>query len=382
MSDAALPTPYTHEHEMFRDMVRSFLAKELTPHAEAWEERGLPDRAFWNKAGALGILGAGLPEEYGGPGGDFLHHIIIADELGRCPGAASVGVALQSDLPAFHILNYGTEEQKHYWLPKIASGEVVTTVAMTEPNTGSDLAAIRTSAIRDGDDYVVNGQKLYISGGQIADLIVLAVKTDPTKGAKGVSLLLVDGNNPRLRRGKILKKMGMKAGDNVELFFEDMRVPANCLLGQEGQGFGVLMSELPRERLLMSVRSLAEAQLAFDLTVDYVKQREAFGKKVMEFQNTQFSLATLKADLAVGRAYVNECISLAALGGLDNTRSAIAKLWITEMQGRVVDQCVQLHGGAGYMDEYQISKLYTAARVTRIYGGSSEIMRLSIARTI
>ncbi|HLY81283.1 MAG TPA: acyl-CoA dehydrogenase family protein, partial [Caulobacteraceae bacterium] len=272
--------------------------------------------------------------------------------------------------------------QKRRWLPRIVSGETVTTVAMTEPHTGSDVAALRTSATRDGDEYVVRGSKIYISGGQVADLAVVAVKTDPAAGSKGISLLLVELDSPGVRRGRNLKKMGMKAGDNVELFFDDLRVPVTSRLGDENRGLPILMSELPRERLLISARALAEAQLAYELTVDFVKQREAFGKKVIEFQNTQFTLATAKAELAVGRAYLNECLRLATAGGLDNTRSAIAKLWITEMQGRVVDQCVQLHGGAGYMDEYPISKLYTAARITRIFGGTSEIMRLSIARTI
>jgi acyl-CoA dehydrogenase len=382
MSPGGPPTPFNESHEIFRNSVRNFLARELTPYAEAWEDARVPDRAFWRKAGHAGLLGAGLPETYGGPGGDFLHHVVIAEELGLCIGGASVGVALQSDLPAFHILNFGTEAQKQQWLPKIVSGEVITTVAMTEPNTGSDLAAIRTSATCDGDDYIVRGSKVYISGGQIADLAVIAVKTNPALGAKGVSLLLVDTTTPGLRRGRNLKKMGMKGGDNVELFFDDMRVPVSCRLGAEGQGFGILMSELPRERMLIATRSLAEADLAFALTVDFVKQREAFGKKIIEFQNTQFQLATMKTELAVGRGFLNECLMQAAIGTLDNTRSAMAKLWITEMQGRVVDQCVQLHGGAGYMDEYPISKLYTAARVSRIYGGSSEIMRLSIARTL
>ncbi len=377
-----IPSPFNESHEMFRKTVRQFLARELTPFVEDWEEARVPDRSFWRKAGAAGILGAGLPEAYGGPGGDFIHHIVVAEELGSCLGGASIGVGLQSDLPSFHILNFGTEAQKQRWLPKIVTGEVVTTVAMTEPNTGSDLAAIRTSATRDGDDFIVRGSKVYISGGQVADLAVVAVKTDPTKGAKGISLLLVDMNTPGLRRGRNLKKMGMKASDNVELFFDDMRVPADCLLGQEGQGFGILMSEMARERLIIAARALAEAQLAFDLTVDFVKQREAFGKKIIEFQNSQFALASLKAELAVGRAFMNECLFMAAQGALDNTRAAIAKLWITEMQGRVVDSCVQLHGGSGYMDEYPISKLYTAARVTRIFGGTSEIMRLSIARSI
>jgi alkylation response protein AidB-like acyl-CoA dehydrogenase len=373
---------YSETHEIFRESVRRFLARELTPHYESWEENRCPDRNFWRKAGDAGMMGVGLPEAYGGPGGDFLHHVVIAEELGGAIGGSCAGPLMQADLPAFHILNFGTEAQKRYWLPKIVSGEVLATVAMTEPHTGSDLAALRTTAIRDGDEYVVNGSKIYISGGQIADLAVLAVKTDPAKGAKGISLLLVDTTNPRYRRGKNLKKMGMKAGDNVELFFDDMRVPVSCLLGGEGQGFGILMSELPRERLLMAARSLGEAQLAYDLTVEFVKQREAFGKKIFEFQNTQFTLATMKTELAVGRAFVAECLEQAMAGTLDNTRSAMAKLWVTEMQGRVVDQCVQLHGGAGYMDEYQISKLYTSARVTRIYGGSSEVMRLSIARTI
>lgn len=374
---------FSETHEMFRDSVRKFLARELTPYVDEWEDQHRPDPAFWRKAGHAGMLGMALPEAYGGAGGDFLHHVVVSEELGLCIGGACVGPALNSDIPAFHIANFGSEELKHKWLPKVASGEVILTVAMTEPNTGSDLAAIRTSAIRDGDHYVVNGSKIYISGGAIADLMVLAVKTDPSKGAKGVSLLLVDMNNtPGLRRGKPLKKMGIRSGDNTELFFEDMRVPVNCLLGGEGQGFGILMSELPRERLLMAARSLAESQLAYDLTVGYVKQREAFGKQIFDFQNTQFQLATMKTELAVGRGFLNECLREVKHGALDNTRSAMAKLWITEMQGRIVDQCVQLHGGAGYMDEYPISRLYTAARVTRIYGGSSEIMRLSIARTI
>ena len=309
-------SPFSESHEIFRNTVRNFLARELTPNYEAWEETRVPDRSFWRKAGEAGILGAGLPEQYGGPGGDFLHHVVVAEELGRCIGGASLGVGLQSDLPAFHILNFGTEEQKAHWLPKIVSGEAVTTVAMTEPNTGSDLAAIRTTALRDGDDYVVRGSKVYISGGQVADLAVLAVKTDPSKGGRGISLLLVDTTTPGLRRGRNLKKMGMKAGDNVELFFDDMRIPVSCLLGQEGQGFPILMSELPRERLLIAARALAEAQLAFDLTLEFVKQREAFGKKVIEFQNTQFALAGLKAELAVGRAFLNESLRLASGGVL------------------------------------------------------------------
>ncbi len=373
---------FTESHEIFRNSLRAFLAREVTPNVDAWEAAHHPDRDFWRKAGAQGFIGAALPEAYGGHGGDFLFHIVVAQELGACMGAETAGVLLQEDLPAFHILNFGTEEQKTRWLPRVVSGETVLTVAMTEPNTGSDLAAIRTTAVRDGDDYVINGAKTYISGGLIADVAVVAVKTDPAAGARGVSLFLIELDSPGVRRGRALRKMGMNAGDNAELFFEDLRVPASALLGEEGQGFAILMSELPRERLLIGVRSLEEAQRAFDLTVDYTRERSAFGGKVFDFQNTQFVLATMKTELAVARAFIDDCIAEAAVGALDNVRSAMAKLYVTEMQGRVMDRCVQLHGGAGYMDEYPISRLYTAARVTRIYGGTSEIMRLSIARSI
>jgi acyl-CoA dehydrogenase len=373
---------FSEEHELFRRSLRAFLAREVTPHYRAWEAAHKPDRDFWRKAGAEGFIGMALPEQYGGHGGDFLFHVVAAQELGACPGAETAGVLLQEDLPAFHMLNFGSEEQKAHWLPRVVTGETVLTVAMTEPNTGSDVAAIRTQAVRDGDDYVINGSKLYISGGLVADLAVVAVKTDPAAGAKGVSLFLIELNSAGIRRGSPLKKMGMNAGDNAELFFENVRVPASALLGREGGGFGVLMSELPRERLLIAVRSLEEAQRAFDLTVKFTQERVAFGSKIIDFQNSQFALATMKTELTIGRAFVDQCIREAAAGSLDNLRSAMAKLWITEMQGRITDRCVQLHGGAGYMDEYDVSKLYTAARVTRIYGGSSEIMRLSVARTL
>jgi len=377
-----LDSIYTDEHEIFRRSLRAFLTKEITPNVERWIEAHHPDRDFWLKAGAQGFLGAGLPTEYGGPGGDFLYHIVVAQELGLCDGAESCGVLLQEDLPAFHILKFGSEEQKQAILPRVVSGEALLTVAMTEPNTGSDVAAIRATAIRDGDDYVLNGTKTYISGATIADLAIVATKTDPTAGSKGVTLFVVNLNAPGVRRGRPLKKMGMNGGDNAEIFFEDVRVPASAILGREGGGFAVLMSEMPRERLLISVKSLEEAQRAFDLTVEFTKQRTAFKSKVFDFQNSQFALATMKTDLAVGRAFIDQCIYEAVTANLDNTKSAMAKLWITEMQGRVMDQCVQLHGGAGYMDEYPISKLFTAARVTRIYGGTSEIMRMSIGRTI
>lgn len=374
---------FAEEHEMFRDSLRAFLARELTPQIERWSEQHQPDRDFWRKAGAQGFLGAAIPEEFGGAGGDFLFHVVAAQELGACDGAETAGTLLQVDLPAFHILRFGTEAQKRAILPRVVTGETVLTVAMTEPGGGSDVAGMRTTAVADGEDYVINGSKTYISGVVTGDLALTAVKTDPAAGSKGVSIFLVDLNAPGVRRGKPLRKMGLDAADTGELFLEDVRVPANAMLGAPGQGMRILLSEVARERLLMAVRSLEEAQRAFDLTVDYVKQRAAFGKKVVEFQNTQFTLATMKTDLAAGRAFINEClIELRDNGELDGTRSAMVKLWVTEMQSRIVDQCVQLHGGAGYMEEYAVSRLFTAARVTRIYGGTSEIMRMSIGRTI
>jgi acyl-CoA dehydrogenase len=373
---------YSDEHEMFRDSLRAFLASELTPNVEKWNLQHYPDTDFWKKAGSLGFLGAAIPEVYGGHGADFLYHVIVAQELGKCDGAESCGMLLQSDLPAFHILNYGTEELKKAILPRVIRGETILTVAMTEPGGGSDVGAIRSTAVRDGDHYIINGSKTYISGVHTGHIALTALKTDSSLGSRGISLILVDLDALGVRRGHPLKKMGAQAADAGELFFEDLRVPISRRLGQEGQGLSILLSEVARERLLMAVRSLEEAQRAFGLTVDFVKGRTAFGKKVFEFQNTQFTLATLKTDLAAGRALVDECLAEMSCGGLDPTRAAMAKLWVTEMQGRVVDQCVQLHGGAGYMDEYAISRLYTAARVTRIYGGTSEIMRMVIARTI
>lgn len=374
--------PYTPEHEQFRSSLRTFLAREVAPNWRQWEKQHHPDLEFWRKAGENGFICMGLPEEVGGYGGDFLHHVIQAEELGYAEGAASSGPLLQSDIPSFHILNFGTEAQKAEYLPKVCRGEITLTVGMTEPGAGSDMAGMQTRAIRDGDDYVINGSKIYISGATIAGLIVVAAKTDPNAGAKGISLFLMPMNTPGITVGAPLLKMGMNGGDNAEIFFNDVRVPASSMLGAEGRGFAVLMSELPRERILMAVRSLAEAERAFDLTVEFVKNRKAFGQRIFDFQNTQFQLASLKTKLVAARALVEQSVAQAYAGGLDNTVSAMAKLFVSEVQWEVVDQCVQLHGGAGYMDEFEISKLFTAARVIRIYGGSSEIMRMSIGRTL
>jgi alkylation response protein AidB-like acyl-CoA dehydrogenase len=371
---------YSAEHQAFRETLRRFLERELMPNIERWEAAGIVERSFWQKAGALGLLCPGVPEQYGGPGGDFVHQLIVSEELGSCPAGASAGVSLESGLPSFHILNFGTEAQRRAWLPRVCSGEVILTVAMTEPHCGSDLQAMRTSAVRDGDDYVINGSKIYISGGINADLALMAVKTDPAAGAKGISTFLVETDRPGFVRGRNLHKMGMRAGDTAELFFKDLRVPAASMLGAPGAGFAVLMKELPKERLTIGARALTAAELAFSITLQFVRERKAFGQRILDFQNTQFVLAELHTELAAGRAFYEDCVARVIRGQLDNERSAMAKLWLTELEGRVTDRCVQLHGGAGYMDEYPISKLYTTARIHRIYGGTSEIMKYTIAR--
>ena len=379
-----LPTSsiYRAEHEAFRETLRRFLERELTPNIETWERNGIIERSFWLRAGELGLIAPGMPEAYGGPGGDFVHQLIVSEELGRCAAGASAGVALESGLPAFHILNFGTEEQRQRWLPKVCSGQVILTVAMTEPHCGSDLQAIKTAAVRDGDDYIINGSKIYISGGINADLALVAAKTDPGAGAKGISVFLVESERKGYVRGRNLHKMGMKAGDTAELFFTDLRVPASSLLGPLGGGFAVLMKELPKERLTIAARAFGAAELAFSLTLAFVKERKAFGQRIFDFQNSQFVLAEMHTEIAYGRAFYEDCVARVLRGELDNSRSAMAKLWLTELEGRVMDRCVQLHGGAGYMDEYPISKLYTAARIHRIYGGTSEIMKYTIARTL
>jgi len=379
-----LPTSsiYRAEHEAFRETLRRFLERELTPNIETWERNGIIERSFWLRAGELGLIAPGMPEAYGGPGGDFVHQLIVSEELGRCAAGAGAGVALESGLPAFHILNFGTEEQRQRWLPEVCSGQVILTVAMTEPHCGSDLQAIKTAAVRDGDDYIINGSKIYISGGINADLALVAAKTDPGAGAKGISVFLVESTRVGYVRGRNLHKMGMKAGDTAELFFEDLRVPASSLLGPTGGGFAVLMKELPKERLTIAARAFGAADLAFSLTLAFVKERKAFGQRIFDFQNSQFVLAEMHTEIAYGRAFYEDCVARVLRGELDNSRSAMAKLWLTELEGRVMDRCVQLHGGAGYMDEYPISKLYTAARIHRIYGGTSEIMKYTIARTL
>jgi acyl-CoA dehydrogenase len=373
---------YEPEHEMFRDAVRRFFEKELAPHHPQWEKDGKVPRAFWRKAGEQGLLCPQVPEEYGGAGGDYRYLAVVDEELGFA-GASGPGFTVHSDICAGYLLKYGSEEQKRQWLPKMVSGEAIMAVAMTEPGTGSDLQGVKTTARLDGNHYVVNGQKTFISNGQNADVVIVVAKTDPARGAKGISLVLVEAERDGFERGRNLDKMGMHAADTSELFFNEVRVPTANLLGpEEGRGFAQLMEELPQERLGIALNAQATAQYAFDLTVAYVKERKAFGKSVFDFQNTRFKLAELKTQLEVGWAFADKCIEHHLRGALTAADAAMAKLWITEMLGRVVDEGVQLHGGYGFMNEYPIARLYTDSRVQRIYGGTSEIMKELISRSI
>lgn len=374
---------YDEDHAIFRDSVRRFAAEEITPHFARWEEAGIVDRSYWKAGGDNGLLCPQVPEEYGGIGGDFRFNAVIIEELwyaGYAGPAANFSV--HTDVCAGYILSFGNEEQKKKWLPKMISGEVVCAVAMTEPGTGSDLQGIRTKAVRQGDEFVVTGQKTFISNGQHCDLVIVVCRTGSGEGSGNMSLILVETERPGFRRGRNLDKLGQISADTSEMFFDDVRVPVSNLLGEEGRAMPQLMSELPQERLTIGLQSLAAAQRAFDITCDYVRERKAFGKAVVEFQNTRYKLADLKADLLVGWAFIDQCIAQHIKGELTTYAASTAKLWCSEMQGRVVDACVQLHGGYGFMREYEICRLYADARVQRIYGGTSEIMRELISRNL
>ncbi len=379
MSDRAV---YAAEHELFRQTARRFFREHLEPNIDSWEDQGIVPRQFWRDAGDKGLLCCGIPEAYGGPGADFRYNMIVSEEIGYAIGGGSCSFALQSDITAYYLLNHGSEELKLRWLPGMVSGEVVSAIAMTEPGAGSDLKAVRTSAVRQGDEYVINGQKTFITNGQHCDFVIVVCKTDPEQGAHGMSLIIVESDRVGFERGRNLDKIGQKAADTSEMFFTDVRVPASNLIGEAGRGFACLMDELPRERLTVAFRAWAEAQRAFDITVDYVKQREAFGKPLMAFQNTQFKLAEVRANLAVGWAYLDQCLEKILAGTMTAEEGAIAKLWTTEREGEIVDECLQLFGGYGYMREYPIARMYTDARIRRIYGGTSEIMKLFISRFI
>lgn len=374
-------TVFNEEHEQFRDTVRKFLEKEAAPYHHQWEKDGQVDRELWNKAGEMGFLCPQIPEEYGGLGLDFGYNAIVAEEISRA-GLTGIGWGLHSDIAVPYIVNYGTEEQKQKYLPKCISGEIITAIAMTEPGTGSDLQNVRTTAIKNGDHYVLNGSKTFITNGQLADLVIIVAKTNPEERAAGVSLLLVESDLPGFKKGTNLEKVGMKAQDTSELFFDDVKVPAENLLGAEGQGFVYLMQELAQERLGVAIGAIANAEAGLQWTVDYVRERKAFGKPIAAFQNTQFKLAELDSELTALRVFVDRCMELHYEKQLDAATAAKAKLLATDFQCKLLDECVQLHGGYGYMWEYPIARAWADARVQRIYAGTNEIMKLIISREL
>jgi alkylation response protein AidB-like acyl-CoA dehydrogenase len=371
---------YGEAHTQFRDSVRRFLAAEFAPHIDRWEVEGVMDRGFWKAAGAAGLLCPQLPEAYGGLGLDFTYNAVVAEELGYAGCAESL--TLQSDVLMPYLLHYGSEEQKQTWLPKMASGDIITAIAMSEPGAGSDLQGIKTTARRDGDHYVINGSKTFITNGQNADLILLVAKTQPDLGAKGTSLILVESSRAGFSRGRNLDKIGQHSGDTSELFFADVRVPIENLLGQENRGFIYLVSELPQERLSISVNAQGAAQRAFDEALAFTKDRKAFGKPIFDFQNTRFQLAAMAAKLQVGWAHLDWALLRHVAGELSAEEAAASKLWHTETHWEILDAALQLHGGAGYMNEYPIAKLWRDGRVRRIYGGSSEIMKEVVGRAL
>ncbi|WP_210757076.1 acyl-CoA dehydrogenase family protein [Azohydromonas sediminis] len=369
------------EHRLLADSAARFFRERWVPHAAAWREAGIVPRACWREAGAQGLLCVSTPEAWGGGGGDFAHEAAIMIEQSRA-NLSGFGGALHSAIVAPYILHYGSDEQKRRWLPRMATGELVGAIAMTEPGTGSDLQAITTHALRDGDDYVLTGAKTFITNGQHANLIVVVAKTDRGAGAKGTSLLVLETDDPDgrpvagFRRGRKLDKVGLKAQDTSELFFDGVRVPAaNLLGGREGQGFVQLMEQLPQERLIIAVQGIGAMERALAETLAYVKERKAFGRPIWDFQNTKFRLAEVQATVLAARAFVDACIVAHLNGELDAARAALAKAWVSEQQCKVMDECLQLFGGYGYMMEYPIAELYVDARVQRIYGGTNEIMK-------
>jgi acyl-CoA dehydrogenase len=370
------------ELDMFRDAVRRFVEHEIMPNDARWREQHHVDRELWNKAGEVGLLCTDIPAEYGGVGGDARHEAVVAEEMGG-HGITSFGHTVHSIL-AHYVLNYGSEEQKHRWLPRMAAGEIVGAIAMTEPGAGSDLQAVKTRAIRDGDHYVLNGVKTFISNGLHAGLVGVVARTDPAKGSKGISIIMAETKDlPGYRVGRVLDKIGQNGWDTTEMFFDECRVPVDCLLGSaEGQGFVQLMRDLPYERTLLALGGVAAMEYALALTVEYTRSRKAFGQSLLEMQNTRFKLADVKAQVHVARIFIDDCIQKLKEGRLDTATASIAKLWITDTQSKVMDECLQFFGGYGYMREYPISQLYVDSRVQRIYGGASEVMREIVARTL
>lgn len=370
------------ELTMFEDMVGKFLEDHASAKQTAeWRDQGMVPERVWRAAGDAGLLGASLPEAFGGSGGDFRFDVILMQQLGK-HHALNFAIPLHSAVIAPYIAQYGTEEQKQHYLPRAASGETILAIAMTEPAAGSDLQGMRATARRDGDHYVIDGQKTFISNGQVASTVIVAAKTDPEAGSRGISLFIVDTDTPGFERGALLHKLGQGGRDTVELFFSDMRVPASCLLGREGGGFAMLMEKLPQERLVIAWQALAMMEAAIETTVAYVKERKAFGRTLFDFQNTQFKLAECKTQATIAKVFLYDCTRKLLDNKLDAATASMAKLWVSETQGKIIDECLQLHGGYGYMAEYSISDMYRDARGYRIYGGTNEIMKMLIARSL
>ncbi len=368
---------------IFREAAFEFYSRECAPHSERWREQGIVDRETWNIAGKMGMLCTSIPEEYGGGGGDYRHEMIIMEEMTRAK-VDGFGISLHNAIVAPYILHYGTEEQKRNWLPRLATGELVGAIAMTEPGTGSDLQGVKTRADKSGNGYVLNGSKTFITNGGTANLIIVVAKTGETEGAKGISLMVVETDGAKgFRRGRNLDKIGGHAQDTSELFFEDVQLPATSLLGtEEGQGFIQLMQQLPQERLNIAVQGVAAMEYALRETISYVKERHAFGKPLIAFQNTQFKLAECKTKATIAKVFTYDCAAKLLKGELDAATASMAKYWVSDTENQVIDECLQLFGGYGYMNEYPIARMWADARVQRIYGGTNEIMKLLIARTL
>ncbi|MDG6104558.1 acyl-CoA dehydrogenase family protein [Dactylosporangium aurantiacum] len=373
---------YEAEHEAFRELCKAFLAREAVPYNDEWDKAGIVDREVWRKAGAAGLLGMDVDEEYGGGGQkDFRFNAVLVEEI-VAAGASGLGFGLHNDVVAPYLTDLTTEEQRKRWLPGFCSGDIVTAIAMSEPGAGSDLAGVRTSAVRDGDSWVLNGQKTFITNGELADLVVVVAKTDPAQGAHGISLFVVETGTPGFTRGRRLEKVGLKANDTAELFFDDCRIPADHLLGQENSGFYHLMANLPRERLGIAVAAVASAEQVLAITLEYAKTRQAFGKPIGSFQHNRFVLAELDTEVTIARTFLNQCIAEQNAGRLTVADAAKAKWWTTELQNKVADRCVQLHGGYGFMMEYPVAKAWLNSRVQTIYGGTTEIMKEIIGRSL
>ena len=372
-------TLFNEEHDMLRESARRFMEKEVAPNHARWEDQGYVDRSLWAQAGAAGFLCTSMPEEYGGAGADIRFSVVLMEEQFRI-GATGPGFGLHSEIVAPYLLHHGSDYLKSKYLPAMASGECITAIAMTEPGTGSDLQGVKTSAVRDGDCYVLNGSKTFITNGWNCDMVIVVAKTDPAAGSKGMSLLAVDTSMAGFTKGKRLHKMGMSAQDTSELFFDNVRVPVKNLIGDEGRGFAYLMQELPWERLQIALTAVAAAQAALEWTLEYTRERRAFGKAIADFQTVAHKLAEIKTEIEVGQVFIDRCIALKLEDKLDAATASMAKYWASEMQFKALDQCVQLFGGYGYMHEYPIARAWADARVQRIYGGTNEIMKELISR--